>query len=98
MGATCCADHTALRQTSQGPCADAACGDAAIYFLQQWYDLSDPGAEEAPYDIHSRRDFAGLNLGQDAVPDEATILNFRHFLERHNITETLFGADAEYLE
>ncbi len=69
-----------------------------IYFLQQWYDLSDPGAEEALYDIHSMRDFAGLDLGQDAVPDETTILNFRHFLERHKLTETLFSAVTEYLE
>ena len=68
-----------------------------IYFLQQWYDLSDPGAEEAFCDIHSMRDFAGLDLGQDAVPNETTILNFRHFLERHNLTETLFGAVSEYL-
>lgn len=69
-----------------------------IYFLQQWYDLSDPGAEEALYDIHSMRDFAGLDLWQDAVPDETTILNFRHFLEHHKLTETLFGAVTEYLE
>ena len=69
-----------------------------IYFLQQWYGLSDPGAEEALYDMHSMRDFAGLDLAQDGVPDETTILNFRHFPERHNLTEALFGAVSEYLE
>ena len=69
-----------------------------IYFLQQWYGLSDPGAEEALYDMHSMRDFAGLDLAQDGVPDETTILNFRHFLERHNLTEALFGAVSDYLE
>ena len=61
-----------------------------IYFLQQWYYLSDPGAEEALYDMHSMREFAGLDLAHDAVPDETTILNFRHLLERHNLTEVLF--------
>ena len=41
-----------------------------IYCLQQWYALSDPGAEEALYDIQSMRAFAGLELGHDAIPDE----------------------------
>ena len=45
-----------------------------IYCLQQWYGLSDPGAEEALYDIHSMRAFAGLELSRDAIPDETTIL------------------------
>ena len=57
-----------------------------IYCLQQWYNLSDPGAEEALYDIQSMRAFAGLELGCDAIPDETTILNFRHLLERHDLT------------
>ena len=46
-----------------------------IYFLQQWYGLSDPGAEEALYDMHSMRDFVGLDLARDPIPDESTILN-----------------------
>ena len=69
-----------------------------IYFLQQWYGLSDPGAEEALYDMHSMRDFVGLDLGHDAVPDETTILNFRHLLERHNLTQALFAEVSAYLE
>lgn len=69
-----------------------------IYFLQQWYGLSDPGAEEALYDMHSMRDFAGLDLGHDAIPDETTILNFRHLLERHSLTEALFSEVKTYLE
>jgi len=44
-----------------------------IYFLQQWYNLSDPGAEESLYDMHSMRDFAGLDLARAAIPDETTI-------------------------
>jgi len=69
-----------------------------IYCLQQWYQLSDPGAEEALYDIQSMRAFAGLELGRDAIPDETTILNFRHLLERHDLTKAIFAAVAEHLE
>jgi IS5 family transposase len=47
-----------------------------IYCLQQWYSLSDPGAEEALYDIQSMRAFCHVELGRDAIPDETTILNF----------------------
>jgi len=56
-----------------------------IYCLQQWYTLSDPAAEEALYDFQSMRAFAGLELGRDAIPDETTILNFRHLLEWHEL-------------
>ena len=69
-----------------------------IYCLQQWYQLSDPGAEEALYDIQSMRAFAGLELGRDQIPDETTILNFRHLLERHDLTKAVFAAVAEHLE
>ena len=69
-----------------------------IYFLQQWYALSDPGAEEALYDIHSMRAFAGLELGRDAIPDETTILNFRHLLERHDLPKALFDEVTRHLE
>ena len=69
-----------------------------IYFLQQWYQLSDPGAEEALYDIQSMRAFVGLELGHDAIPDETTILNFRHLLERHDLTKALFEAVSAHLE
>lgn len=68
-----------------------------IYCLQQWYNLSDPGAEEALYDIHSMRAFCGLELGRDAIPDETTILNFRHLLERHDLAKAIFTAVADYL-
>jgi IS5 family transposase len=68
-----------------------------IYCLQQWYSLSDPGAEEALYDIQSMRAFCGLELGCDAIPDETTILNFRHLLERHNLTKAIFEGVAEHL-
>jgi IS5 family transposase len=68
-----------------------------VYCLQQWYNLSDPGAEKALYDIHSVRAFCGLELGRNASP-ETTILNFRHLLERHDLTKAVFAAVAEHLE
>jgi hypothetical protein len=62
-----------------------------IYFLQNWYALSDPMAEETLYDSEAMRRFAGIELGDDRVPDETTILNFRHLLERHGLTEAIFA-------
>ena len=59
-----------------------------IYFLQQWYGLSDPGMEDSLYDVESMRRFAGVDL--ESIPDETTILKFRHFLEAHRLTEALF--------
>lgn len=68
-----------------------------IYFFQQWYQLSDPGAEEALYDFQSMRAFAGLELGRDAIPDDTTILNVRH-LEAHDLTTAIFEAVSSHLE
>jgi IS5 family transposase len=68
-----------------------------IYFVQQWYGLSDPGMEEALYDIESVRRFAGIELGDVEIPDETTILNFRHLLEKHGLTEKLLAEVNEYL-
>jgi IS5 family transposase len=61
-----------------------------IYFLQIWFNLSDPGAEEALYDIESMRRFAHIELSVDKVPDESSILNFRHLLEEHELTKAIF--------
>ena len=49
-----------------------------IYFLQQWFNLSDPDVEDAIYDSESMRRFAGVELGEDRIPNETTILPFRH--------------------
>lgn len=68
-----------------------------IYFLQQWFDLSDPAAEDAIYDSESMRRFARVELGDDKVPDESTILRFRHLLEREGLTEGIFDAVKELL-
>ena len=56
-----------------------------IHFLQQWFNLSDPAMEEALYDMPLFQQFAGLEIGADRVPDESTILRFRHLLERHDL-------------
>lgn len=61
-----------------------------IYLLQIWFDLSDPQAEDAIYDSESMRRFAGVELSDDVVPDESTILRFRHLLEKHKLTEAMF--------
>lgn len=63
-----------------------------VYFLQQWFDLSDPQAEDMLYDSESMRRFARVELGEDTVPDESTILRFRHLLEQHQLTAQMFDA------
>jgi IS5 family transposase len=68
-----------------------------VYFLQQWYALSDPMAEEMLYDSDAMRRFAGIELGDDRIPDETTILNFRHLLEKHQLTEKLFAEVNRHL-
>jgi len=69
-----------------------------IYFVQQWFDLSDPAAEDAIYDSESIRRFVGVELGDDRVPDETTILRFRHLLEKHDLTEAMFSEIRSLLE
>lgn len=69
-----------------------------IYFLQQWYGLSDPEAEDAIYDRRSFQDFLGIDPASDKVPDETTILNFRHLLEEHRLQERFFEIINAHLE
>jgi transposase, IS5 family len=61
-----------------------------IYFLQQWFNLADPQAEDAIYDSEAMRRFARIELSADVVPDESTILRFRHLLEEHRLTAAMF--------
>lgn len=68
-----------------------------IYCLQQWYNLSDPGAEEALYDSITMRQFAGVRTDADVIPDETSILNFRRLLEEHKLTEQLFTSINTHL-
>lgn len=69
-----------------------------IYFLQHWFDLSDPAAEDALYDSESMRRFVGVELGEDRIPDESTILRFRHLLEEHGLTKAMFEEIGSLLE
>ena len=69
-----------------------------IHFLQHWFELSDPGAEEALYDSRAMRQFARIDLGVEPVPDETTICKFRHLMERHNLGGDLFRLVNVYLE
>jgi IS5 family transposase len=69
-----------------------------IYFLQQWFNLSDPGVEEALNDSVAMARFVGLDLGAAAVPDETTICKFRHLLEAHDLGTRLFQEVLAYLE
>ena len=61
-----------------------------IYFVQQWYGLADEALEDALYDSQALRGFAGIDLSVAAVPDATTVLNFRHWLEQHELTRALF--------
>jgi IS5 family transposase len=60
-----------------------------IHLMQQWYALSDPAMEEALYEISSMRRFANLSLARGTIPDETTILNFRHLLEKHSLADRI---------
>ena len=69
-----------------------------IYFLQQWYGLADEGLEDGLYDSQALRGFAGIDLAVESVPDATTLLKFRHWLERHDLTRVLFEEVGAMLE
>ena len=69
-----------------------------IYCLQNWFNLSDRQMEDALYEIESMRWFAGFSGVTDALPDETTILNFRHLLEKHELTAVLLEAINAHLK
>ncbi len=68
-----------------------------LHCLQQWFSLSDPAVEEALYDSRALRQFVGIDLGREPVPDETTICKFRHLLEAHQLGERLFARIGAYL-
>jgi IS5 family transposase len=68
-----------------------------VYFLQQWFNLSDPGAEDALYESPVLRGFAGVDLGRAAAPDETTILRFRRLLEQHELCGQILDTVNHYL-
>jgi transposase, IS5 family len=69
-----------------------------IHLLQHWFNLSDPAAEEALYDSQALRDFVGIDLGREPVPDETTIGKFRHLMERQHLGDELFQLINDYLQ
>src|SRR5450756_3242315 len=69
-----------------------------IYFLQQWCNLSDPAVEEALYDSVVLRQFAGIDLGNEPVPDETTVCKFRHLLEEHRLGGQMLEAVNQHLQ
>ena len=68
-----------------------------VYFLQQWFALSDPAVEDALYESPVLRRFACIDLGRAPVPDETTTLNFRHLLEEHDLGGEMLDAVNLYL-
>jgi transposase, IS5 family len=69
-----------------------------LYFLQQWYGLADEALEDALYDSQALRGFAGIDLSVARVPEATTVLNFRHWLEQHDLTRVLFDEVGAMLE
>jgi IS5 family transposase len=68
-----------------------------MYFLQHWFNLSDPAVEEALYDSNVMRAFVGIDLGRERVPDETTVCKFRHLLEKHRLGKRIFKAINAHL-
>jgi len=68
-----------------------------IHLLQQWYSLSDPAMEDALIEVPTMRRFAGIELIIDRIPDETTILTFRHLLEKHELGEQIFETVKAHL-
>jgi IS5 family transposase len=68
------------------------------YFVQQWFNLSDPGVKEALYESAALRRFVGVDLGVAPAPDETTILRFRHLLERHELGGLMLDAVNVHLD
>ena len=68
-----------------------------MYCIAIWFNLGDEACEDALYDIAAFRDFCGIDLGRERVPDATTLLNFRHLLEEHRIGAVLFAKIGELL-
>jgi IS5 family transposase len=62
-----------------------------LHFMQQWFGLSDPAMEEALHDVPLYREFAGLDNWTTRLPDESTILRFRHLLEKHKLAAQILA-------
>ena len=69
-----------------------------IHLMQQWYSLSDPAMEDALIEVPTMRRFAGIDLISDRIPDETTILSFRHLLEKNKLGKEIFDVVKAHLK
>ena len=69
-----------------------------LYFLAQWFNLSDPAVEESLYESISMRNFVGIDLGCERVPAETTVCKFRHLLEKHDLGKRIFEEVGRHLQ
>lgn len=69
-----------------------------IHCLQHWFNLSDPSMEESLHESVSMRQFAGIDLGCEPVPDETTICKFRHLLEKHELGKRMLEEIWRHLQ
>jgi len=69
-----------------------------IYFLQQWFNMSDPQAEDCLYDSVAMRNFVGIDLGRESAPDETTICKFRHLIEENGLGHVMLAAVNDHLK
>ena len=69
-----------------------------IYFLQQWFNMSDPQAEDSLYDSVAMRNFVGIDLGREAAPDETTICKFRHLIEEKGLGKMMLTVVNDHLK
>jgi len=68
-----------------------------MYFIANWFNLSDVACEDAMYDVQAFRDFCQFDLGRERIPDATTLLNFRHLLEQHDLGAAMFSKVGELL-
>jgi len=90
------ADRAGLSEARQWPPAGRE-RMLRIYFLQQWFNLSDPAVEEALYDSQAMRGFVGIDLGREPVPDKTKVCRFHHLLEQHDLGRPLFDEVQRHL-
>ena len=88
--------HAPLGKTGRPPFAVLSM--LRIHFMQQWFGLSDPAMKEALHDMALYREFARLDAGATRLPDESTILRFRHLLEADDLSLQILGAVNATLE
>lgn len=68
-----------------------------MYFIANWFNLSDVACEDALYDVPAFRDFCEFDLGRERIPDATTLMNFRHLLEQNNLGAAMFAKVGELL-